>query len=35
MVKKVKDETGLLTATEVANKNHVDLAIENDVIFFG
>ena len=30
-LKKVKDETGLLTATEVANKNHVDLAIENDV----
>ena len=30
-LKKVKDETGLLTATEVANKNHVELAIENDV----
>ena len=30
-LKKVKDETGLLTATEVANKNHVNLAIENDV----
>ena len=30
-LKKVKDETGLLTATEVASKNHVDLAIENDV----
>ena len=30
-LKKVKEETGLLTATEVANKDHVKLAIENDV----
>jgi len=26
-----KEETGLLTTTEVANANHVDLALENDV----
>ena len=30
-LKKVKEQTGLLTATEVANKDHVKLAIENDV----
>ena len=30
-LKKVKEETGLLTATEVANKDHVKLAIESDV----
>lgn len=28
---KVKEETGLKTATEVANRNHVHLALENDV----
>ncbi|WP_373074194.1 chorismate mutase [Zeaxanthinibacter enoshimensis] len=30
-LKKVKEETGLKTATEVANKTHVDLALEHDV----
>lgn len=30
-LQKVKEETGLMTATEVANKNHVDLALEHDV----
>jgi chorismate mutase len=30
-LKKVKEETGLFTATEVANKDHVKLALENDV----
>ena len=30
-LKKVKEETGLLTTTEVANSNHVKLALENDV----
>ena len=30
-LKKVKEETGLLTATEVANKDHVKLAVDNDV----
>ena len=30
-LKKVKEETGLLTATEVANKDHVKLALEYDV----
>ena len=30
-LKKVKQETGLLTTTEVANANHVKLAIENDI----
>ena len=30
-LKKVKEQTGLLTATEVANKDHVKLAIDNDV----
>ncbi|MDG3581015.1 bifunctional 3-deoxy-7-phosphoheptulonate synthase/chorismate mutase type II [Galbibacter pacificus] len=30
-LKKVKEETGLKTATEVANKAHVELALENDV----
>jgi chorismate mutase len=30
-LKKVKEETGLLTATEVANKDHVKLALDNDV----
>ena len=30
-LKKVKKETGLKTATEVANKAHVDLALEHDV----
>lgn len=30
-LQKVKQETGLKTATEVANKNHVDLALEHDI----
>ncbi|MBZ9728346.1 bifunctional 3-deoxy-7-phosphoheptulonate synthase/chorismate mutase type II [Salegentibacter sp. JZCK2] len=30
-LKKAKEETGMLTTTEVANANHVDLAMENDV----
>jgi len=30
-LKKAKEETGLLTATEVANPNHVELALQNDV----
>ncbi|ALM09005.1 cytochrome C4 [Sediminicola sp. YIK13] len=30
-LKKVKEETGMKTATEVANRAHVDLALENDV----
>ncbi len=30
-LKKVKEETGMKTCTEVANKNHVELALENDV----
>ena len=30
-LKKVKEGTGLLTSTKVANKDHVKLAIENDV----
>lgn len=30
-LKKVKEETGLLTSTEVANKDHVKLALEADV----
>lgn len=30
-LKKAKDETGLLTATEVANAHHVELALEHDV----
>tara|TARA_B100000809_G_scaffold205663_1_gene207495 strand:+ start:17357 stop:18439 length:1083 start_codon:yes stop_codon:yes gene_type:complete len=30
-LKKAKDETGLLTATEVANPAHVELALKNDV----
>ncbi len=30
-LKKVKEETGMKTATEVANKAHVDLALEHDV----
>ena len=30
-LKKVKEETGMKTCTEVANRNHVELAIENDV----
>ena len=30
-LQKVKEETGLKTAIEVANKNHVDLALEHDV----
>ena len=30
-LQKVKKETGLKTATEVANKTHVDLALEHDV----
>lgn len=30
-LKKAKEETGMLTTTEVANSNHVDLALENDV----
>tara|TARA_B100000575_G_scaffold98900_1_gene78938 strand:- start:224 stop:1306 length:1083 start_codon:yes stop_codon:yes gene_type:complete len=36
-LKKVKDQTGLLTATEVANANHVKLALEYniDVLWIG
>ena len=36
-LKKVKDQTGLLTATEVANANHVKLALEFniDVLWIG
>ncbi|MCX2680417.1 bifunctional 3-deoxy-7-phosphoheptulonate synthase/chorismate mutase type II [Galbibacter sp. EGI 63066] len=30
-LQKVKEETGLKTATEVANRNHVELALEHDV----
>jgi chorismate mutase len=30
-LKRAKDETGLLTATEVANPKHVELALKNDV----
>lgn len=30
-LQRVKEETGLKTATEVANKTHVDLALEHDV----
>ncbi|PRX43738.1 bifunctional 3-deoxy-7-phosphoheptulonate synthase/chorismate mutase type II [Salegentibacter salegens] len=30
-LKKAKEETGMMTTTEVANANHVDLALENDV----
>ena len=30
-LKKVKDQTGLLTSTEVANKDHVKLALEADI----
>jgi chorismate mutase len=30
-LKRAKDETGLLTATEVANPRHVELALKNDV----
>ena len=30
-LQKVKEETGLKTAIEVANKNHVDLALEHDI----
>ena len=30
-LKKVKEETGMKTCTEVANAAHVKLAIENDV----
>ncbi len=30
-LKKAKEETGMLTTTEVANPTHVDLALENDV----
>lgn len=30
-LKKAKEETGMLTTTEVANAHHVDLALENDV----
>ncbi|MDT0685043.1 bifunctional 3-deoxy-7-phosphoheptulonate synthase/chorismate mutase type II [Autumnicola psychrophila] len=30
-LKKAKEETGMLTTTEVANTAHVDLALENDV----
>lgn len=30
-LKRVKEETGLKTATEVANRNHARLALENDV----
>lgn len=30
-LKRAKEETGMLTTTEVANAHHVDLALENDV----
>ena len=30
-LQKVKKETGLKTATEVANRNHVELALEHDI----
>ena len=30
-LKRVKNETNILTTTEVANANHVDLALKNDV----
>lgn len=30
-LQRVKQETGLLTATEVANRNHVELALEHDI----
>lgn len=30
-LKRVKDETGLKTATEVANSHHVELALKNDI----
>ena len=30
-LKKVKSETNILTTTEVANANHVDLALKNDI----
>ena len=30
-LERVKEETGLKTAVEVANKNHVDLALEHDI----
>jgi len=30
-LQKAKEETGMLTATEVANPNHVDLALKHDV----
>ena len=30
-LKRVKQETGLKTATEVANRNHVELALEYDI----
>src|SRR6056297_198940 len=30
-LKKAKEETGLMIATEVANKTHVDLALKADV----
>ena len=30
-LKKVKEETGLMTTTEVANKDHVKLALEADI----
>jgi len=30
-MKTAKEETGLLTTTEVANANHVELALENDI----
>lgn len=30
-LQKVKEETGLKTATEVANRNHVELALEHDI----
>ncbi|OIQ28767.1 MAG: 3-deoxy-7-phosphoheptulonate synthase [Bacteroidetes bacterium MedPE-SWsnd-G2] len=30
-LKRAKDETGMMTTTEVANANHVDLALENDI----
>lgn len=30
-MKKVKEQTGILTTTEVANANHVDLALKNEI----
>ena len=31
MLQRVKEETGLMTCTEVANRAHVQLALEHDI----